>query len=346
METSDTESVDMTFWRRRAGDVAVIFVHGFLDDGHVWDRTIAALRTPGVETVQLDLAGSGDRRDASGPFTYARFAADVGAVVDRLAKPFVIVGQSMGAPVAELVAAARPDRALGLVLLTPVPLAGTRLADAVVEPFRALGGDAEAQRALRRQLSVGLSEADLDRLMTSGLRVLPGTARALVDGWNAGLDDAPERSRYAGPVLIVRGAGDGFATEDLVGTAVATRFATAQTVVADGAGHWPHVEQPETLAAHLDGFLATLGLEGVAGGWTNAFATESADAFAAAFADDVVLEATVLTRPIEGRDGVMRIMSTASDIYDRWPSRTRPAPPRAPTSSGGPPRSAAWSFRA
>jgi pimeloyl-ACP methyl ester carboxylesterase len=342
METSDTESVDMTFWRRRAGDVAVIFVHGFLDDGHVWDRTIAALRTPGVETVQLDLAGSGDRRDASGPFTYARF----GAVVDRLAKPFVIVGQSMGAPVAELVAAARPDRALGLVLLTPVPLAGTRLADAVVEPFRALGGDAEAQRALRRQLSVGLSEADLDRLMTSGLRVLPGTARALVDGWNAGLDDAPERSRYAGPVLIVRGAGDGFATEDLVGTAVATRFATAQTVVADGAGHWPHVEQPETLAAHLDGFLATLGLEGVAGGWTNAFATESADAFAAAFADDVVLEATVLTRPIEGRDGVMRIMSTASDIYDRWPSRTRPAPPRAPTSSGGPPRSAAWSFRA
>jgi hypothetical protein len=28
----------MSFWRRGAGDIAVVFVHGFLDDGHVWDR--------------------------------------------------------------------------------------------------------------------------------------------------------------------------------------------------------------------------------------------------------------------------------------------------------------------
>jgi pimeloyl-ACP methyl ester carboxylesterase len=109
----------------------------------------------------------------------------------------VIVGQSMGAPVAELVAVARPDRALGLVLLTPVPLAGTRLPDEVVESFRALGGDAEAQRAARRELSVSLSEVDLDRLTTSGMRLRPETGRALVDGWNTGHDDAPERSQYA-----------------------------------------------------------------------------------------------------------------------------------------------------
>jgi hypothetical protein len=53
-----TERIDTTFWRRSTGDVAVVFVHGFLDDGHVWDRTIAALTTAGIETVQRDLAGS------------------------------------------------------------------------------------------------------------------------------------------------------------------------------------------------------------------------------------------------------------------------------------------------
>jgi pimeloyl-ACP methyl ester carboxylesterase len=74
---------------------------------------------PGIETVQLDLFGSGARVDVSGPFTHARFAADVGAVVDRLARPFVIVGQSIGAPAGELVAAARPDGSPGLALLTP-----------------------------------------------------------------------------------------------------------------------------------------------------------------------------------------------------------------------------------
>jgi hypothetical protein len=84
--------------------------------------------------------------------------------------------------------------------------------------------------------------------------------------------------------------------EDLVTTAIAPRFGSGQTVVVDGAGHWPHVEQPATVAAHLDTFVAGHGLDTFAGGWTNAFATKSA----AAFADDVVLEASVLTRPIEG----------------------------------------------
>src|SRR5258708_13225982 len=117
-----TAPVDTTFRRRGEGDRAIVFVHGFLDDQHVWDEVIAELESPGVERVQLDLPGCGERAAASGPFTYERYAADVGAIVDALEQPFVIVGQSMGAVIAELVAAARPRRALRLALLTPVPL--------------------------------------------------------------------------------------------------------------------------------------------------------------------------------------------------------------------------------
>src|SRR5437764_815699 len=315
---------DATFLRRGEGDLAVVFVHGFLDDQHVWDKVIAELKTPGVEAIRLDLAGLGDRGDAGGPFTYERLAEDVGAVVDTVGKPFVIVGQSMGAPIAELVATARPDRALGLVLVTPVPLAGTRLPDEVVEPFRSLGADAEGQRDVRQQLSVALSDADLDRLVATGLRVRPEVVASLVDCWNAGLADAPERSRYAGPVLVVRGSQDGFVTEELVATSVSPRFASAQTVVIERAGHWPHLEQPAALAAQLDRFVtehATGADDNTAAdvrpqGWTNAFASKSADAFGKAFADDVVLEASVLNRPVEGRDQVMRVMGTASGIYE------------------------------
>ena len=308
-------NTDLSYWRRGAGDVAVVFVHGFLDDGHVWDRTIAALKTRGIETVQLDLAGSGDQAHESGPFASRRFAADVGAVVDGLAKPFVIVGQSMGAPVAELVAAARRDRALGLVLLTPVPLGGTRLPDEVIEPFRALGGNAEGQRAAREQLSVELSDAGLEQMMRSGLRLRPDVVRAVVDGWNTGLDDAPERSEYTGPVLIVLGAGDGFVSEELVAAAIAPRFPAAESVVIEGAGHWPHVEQPAALAAHLDRFVGEH-KDTVSNGWTQAFANQSAAAFGAAFADAVVLEASVLARPVKGREQVMQVMGAASEIYE------------------------------
>jgi hypothetical protein len=124
--------------------------------------------------------------------------------------------------------------------------------------------------------------------------------------------------------VLTPGAGDEFSTEELIATAVAPRFAAAETVLIDGAGHWPHVEQPAAVAASLDGFLATHGLDTAADEWRNAFANRSAGDFGAAFADDVVFEATILTRPIEGRDQVMRVMGTASEIYE-WVEFTQQA---------------------
>ncbi|MFF4136437.1 alpha/beta fold hydrolase [Streptomyces mirabilis] len=132
MRTERVGTSDVRFRRQGEGDFAVVFVHGFLDDQYVWDGLVGELTTPGIACVTLGLAKS-DRTQASGPFTYARFADEVRAVADALGKPFVIVGQSLGSAVAELVAAQHPDRALGLVLVTPVPLAGTRHPDEVME---------------------------------------------------------------------------------------------------------------------------------------------------------------------------------------------------------------------
>jgi AcrR family transcriptional regulator len=51
-------------------------------------------------------------------------------------------------------------------------------------------------------------------------------------------------------------------------------------------------------------------------GWADAFARKSAEAFGGVLADDVVLEASVLRRPIEGRSQVMQVMGTASEVYE------------------------------
>ncbi|MFH8410217.1 alpha/beta fold hydrolase [Streptomyces sp. NPDC018019] len=235
----------------------LVFVHGFLDDKHVWDDVIRELKTQGVRTVQLDLAGLGERTDADGPFVLDRFAADVAAVMDALDTPVVLVGQSMAAPIVELVAATHSARTLGLALVTPVPLAGTRLPDEAVEPFRALGGDPQAQRAVRQQLSSALAEADLDRLTAVGARVRPEVVRALADCWNTGHPDGRRPSRYQGPVLVIQGADDGFITEGLVTEGVLRRFGSIESATVDGAGHWVHVERPAAVAALLDVLLAT-----------------------------------------------------------------------------------------
>ena len=201
MRTERTGDTDVRFRRNGAGGAALVFVHGFLDDQYVWDGVIAELGSEDVETVQLDLAGMGESTDARGPFTFDRFASEVGAVLDALDKPVMLVGQSMAAPVVELVAATRPELTLGLVLVNPVPLAGTHLPDEVIEPFRSLGGDLQGQRSVRQQLGPGLGEADLDRLAVIGARIRPDVVRALADCWNNGHPDGEKPSRFAGPVL-------------------------------------------------------------------------------------------------------------------------------------------------
>lgn len=50
--------------------------------------------------------------------------------------------------------------------------------------------------------------------------------------------------------------------------------------------------------------------------WTGAFESRSSDTFADAFAEDVVLEATALRKPIRGRDNVALVMGTASKAYE------------------------------
>lgn len=50
--------------------------------------------------------------------------------------------------------------------------------------------------------------------------------------------------------------------------------------------------------------------------WTGAFESRSSGTFADAFAEDVVLEATALRKPIRGRDNVALVMGTASKAYE------------------------------
>ncbi|MFJ1975358.1 alpha/beta fold hydrolase [Streptomyces sp. NPDC087903] len=320
--TERVADTDIRFRRRGTGDTALVFVHGFLDDQYVWDGVIDALAAPGFEYVQLDHAGSGDRTASGGPFDLTRFSQDVGAVVEALDKPFVLVGQSMGTLVAELVAAGHSFPALGLVLLSPVPLAGVGLPAEAAEQFRSLGGDADGQRTVRRQLSVALPEAELDRLVVTGTRIPDPVVRDLVDCWNDGDPRGQTPSEYQGPVLVGRGAADGFVTDELVKAHVLPRFRAPESFTVQGAGHWAHVEAPAEVAARIKAFVT--GLPAAAGGtpqapargWRDAFASKTDTAFAAAFAEDIVLEASVLALPVQGRDQVKATMSAASRIYE------------------------------
>jgi pimeloyl-ACP methyl ester carboxylesterase len=250
---------DIVFRRDGTGDYAAVFSHGFLDDHYVWKSMIDQLRASDFETVTFDLPGFGERAEACGPFTYDRFAADVAAVVDTVGKPFVLVGHSMSGPIVELVAASRPDDAIGLILLAPAPMGGFRLPEEVIEQLRSLGqlGTPELE-AVRRQLAPAAPEAELKRLARVGAKLRPEVVRAVADMFNNGYPGGAGPSAFKGPVLLLRGGSDETVTHELLASAVTARFGPEATVSEiDGAHHWSHLERSAAVAAEIDWFLAS-----------------------------------------------------------------------------------------
>jgi pimeloyl-ACP methyl ester carboxylesterase len=162
----------------------LVFVHGFLDDSSIWDATVSELGLGPDTVTRVDLVGADAERGRAS--TVEHLAADVVEVIEKRDGPVVLVGQSMGAQVAELAAAATAERTVALVLVTPVPLSGMRLPDPVAVSFKSLANDYEAQCKARTDLSVALTPEAVKNLAQRGITI---PAISSVRWWTPGISD-------------------------------------------------------------------------------------------------------------------------------------------------------------
>src|SRR5687768_4649086 len=103
------------------GDCPVLFVHSLAGNGGHWMQQLSHIRKNGC-AVAIDLRGHG-RSDlpTDGDYTLESAADDILAVADALGLDrIILVGHSMGAGIATVFAANRPDMVRGLVLVDPV----------------------------------------------------------------------------------------------------------------------------------------------------------------------------------------------------------------------------------
>ncbi|MGC4940705.1 alpha/beta fold hydrolase [Kribbella sp. DT2] len=104
------------------GSPTVVFSSGSGDAGEAWDATIAALTVP---TRLLTYARAGIGLSEARPDPRPRSFGDAADELRRLLEatglpgPYVLVGHSIGAIVAQLFAARWPDKLAGLVLVDP-----------------------------------------------------------------------------------------------------------------------------------------------------------------------------------------------------------------------------------
>jgi pimeloyl-ACP methyl ester carboxylesterase len=112
---SAADGLPIVYDVRGSGDVALVFVHCWACDRGYWREQLDAF-SPGYQVISLDLAGHGASGKSRVAWSLDGLAGDVAAVVEHLGlERVVLVGHSMGGPVALLAAARLGGRAEGVV---------------------------------------------------------------------------------------------------------------------------------------------------------------------------------------------------------------------------------------
>lgn len=119
---SDQLQINSTIihYTRTGGDKPpLLLVHGYTDNGLYWTRVTQALEAD-YDLVMPDARGHGNSPGPDETYTSDLHAADLAGVIEALGlgQP-VVVGHSMGAISASLLAARYPDRVSAIVLVDP-----------------------------------------------------------------------------------------------------------------------------------------------------------------------------------------------------------------------------------
>lgn len=134
------DGVEIAYSTAGRGDIALVFIHGGLADRTFWAPQISAL-SDRFQIVALDLGGHGKSGIGRKSWTIPAFGEDVRAVVEKLGlKRVVLIGNSLGGPVALEAARLLKSRVLGVVGIDTLHDATVKypasLAQARAEAFR------------------------------------------------------------------------------------------------------------------------------------------------------------------------------------------------------------------
>ncbi|WP_182113725.1 MULTISPECIES: alpha/beta fold hydrolase [unclassified Actinotalea] len=255
----------------------VVAVPGIGDLRATYDDVAPRLVAAGYRVVVSDVRGHGDSDTTFTEHGDEATASDLAALVEHLgAGPAVLLGSSMGASAAVVVAADRPELVRGLVLLDgflrePASPARQRLMRLGYRVLLARPWGAAAWSAIYGTLT---RKRPIPRLaehraaLRASLRD-PARLRSFRD-LCLQLDHRvvePRVARVRAPALAVFGALDPDYADPAAEAAWAGEALGATVLLLPGVGHYPQLEAPdEVVAAVLDHLAALPPVVGAAGG--------------------------------------------------------------------------------
>jgi pimeloyl-ACP methyl ester carboxylesterase len=233
----------------------VLLLHSMVCDRRMWDPQVPVLAGAGFRVTRCDLGGFGSSPLPTGPYNDAD---DVLALIDSLGLSTVtLVGASGSGPVTAELAARRPSRVAGLMLLCSAlpgwPKSPARQAFAEQEDALLESGDIEAATELNVKTWVGPAADDQARLLVRDMQ------RHVFDIQMAAEEPEPievpwEWAAIEARTLVVSGDLD-LPDFTAVGDELARRIAGAARLRLDWAAHLPSLEDPARFNPLLLDFL-------------------------------------------------------------------------------------------
>lgn len=245
---------------------AVVFVHGLGMSGSSWHPIVEKIANQGYSCITYDQRGFGDAALPSQDYVIADLVDDLAALIAGLGlKKLHLVGHSLGGMVALAFAINNPNLVVTLTLVCTTSHNGARagkfargLAKLAEYGFDAAAAEphlrGEIEQILNEGFPYGAPPLDMFR---RGLE-RPNPAQAMA--WRA-MADFSVKDRVATitvPALVVHGSLDNWIPYSN-GKWIGEHLPGARWVSVEGAGHFPHLKQPDWFAQLVVDFIRAVG---------------------------------------------------------------------------------------
>ena len=233
--------------------MTAVLIHGFGTSARLWDEVLSRLDRP---TLTPDLPGFGgnvqDDRSSVDGMADAVLEGVRSAGVDD----FVLVGHSMGAKVAAVLAARRPPGLGGLLLVAPSPSSPEPMTADGRAALKATHRNPRALEAHYREITrADLSAQAARQLVDDGCRA----SRAAWDAWpDSGSREHREEEtpQIEVPILVLTSAQDPVITPQVVAEQICPAFPHATYREVQGSGHLLPLERPQEVVEAIRALMS------------------------------------------------------------------------------------------
>ena len=240
------------------GETALVFIHCWSCDRHLWDNQVPVFAKD-YRVITIDLPGHGEAGQGRKTWSVESFADDVTAVVKKLnLKRVVLIGSSMGGPIAVEVARRIPERVAAIVPVDTLQNVENKLPPEQLEAvFKQLRTDYKgAVTGFLNQFffSANTPEAVKNRIISEVTSRPPELSIAILQGILA-YNAAPALAQVKAPIRAINS--DLNPTMLEINRKYAPQF---DVVVIKGTGHYPMLEDPARFNGLLTDILRSLRL--------------------------------------------------------------------------------------